>query len=109
MIAPPDHLPWNEESLAAWARVTANLERLDAWHPAFVTACFVAATQASLYVQCCRMPGVDAKTAEDCRVTARQWLVDSLYLDSVLTARLDSRSMDLDLLELCMPLVDAAA
>jgi hypothetical protein len=108
MIEPPADLPWNDESLAAWSRVTSNLERLGAWHPAFRTACFVAATQSALYVQCCRTHGIDAKTMEDCRVTARQWLTDSLYLHSVLTARLDDRGRDIDLLELCSPLESAA-
>ena len=101
MIEPPDGLPWSAESLAAWRRITNKLLARGLWEPMYSTPAFVAATQAAVYCDCVRLHGVQAEVTEETRYIAREWLCDMLYLDRVLTARLDERCVDLDLVALC--------
>ena len=66
-IEPPAHLPWSDESLAAWRRIVGNLDAMGQWEPIYQSMAFVAATQAHMYVQSCRIHGPRAEVTQECR------------------------------------------
>jgi hypothetical protein len=109
LIEPPKNLPWSPESLVAWHRITGNLEEIGAWEPIYQSMCFVAATQAHLYLQSCRIHGPRAPVTQECREIARLLLADMLCIDSVVEVRESDNGVDLDLLEVCLPLENADA
>jgi len=88
LIKPPEHLPWFPGSREAFHRITANLEALGVWEPIYRSLAFVAATQAYMYLQSCRIHGPRAEITQECRQVARLLLADMLSmarLNSVLT------------------------
>jgi hypothetical protein len=105
----PDDLPWSDDSRRAFVRIASNLERLKLWHPIDRSMTFVAATQAASYLTCCRIHGPRAEVTQETRQVARLLLSDMMYLDSVLEVRESDAGIDLDLLEICAPVEDAAA
>src|SRR5689334_17035407 len=108
MIELPDNLPWTDDSRRAFVRIVSNLEAIGEWDPIYQSMCFVAATQAASYLACCRLHGPRADVTQETRQIARLLLSDMAYIDSVMELRESDTGVDLDLLQVCLPLEDAA-